>query len=76
MTKVQFITSLREILQTDEEITEDTNLRQVEGYDSMAVLSIIAFFDETFQQTVDAERFENVNTVSDLMGLVGRQHFD
>lgn len=76
MTKSQFLSSLQEVLEVDVDLTEDTNLRELEGYDSMAVLSIIAFFDEHFQQTVDAERFEDVTTVSDLMGLIGHDRFD
>lgn len=76
MKKELFFEQLQEIMEVDDEIGESTNLKEIEEYDSLAVLSLIAFFDEKFQKKVEAESFEKVETVRDLMELVGMDRFN
>jgi acyl carrier protein len=76
MKKTDFFNALKDILEVDVNMTDGTNLRQIPEYDSMAVLSMIAFFDEKFQKKIEAEEFAKVTTISDLIGLIGADRFE
>lgn len=74
-----FTKELKEVLEmedADQKITLKTNLRDLEGYDSLSVLSIIAMIDKNFNKQIPAPDFVKVTTVSSLMELIGKEHFD
>jgi acyl carrier protein len=58
------------------DIDEDTVFRELEDYDSMAVMSIVAYADEKFGKTLAAEQLQDMKTVRDLMELIGMEHFE
>lgn len=78
MRKSEFIEKLKEALEIDtsEQITEETDLRDVDEYDSLAVLTIIAMLDETFGKNLSGPAFEKVTTVGSLMKLIGEDNFE
>ena len=78
MEKSQFIEKLKEALEIDssEEITERTDLRDLAEYDSLGVLTIIVMVDENFGKKLSGSDFEKVTTVSSLMRLVGKENFE
>ena len=53
----------------------DTELKSLEGYDSLSVLSIIALIDENFNMSLTANQFKSLTTVRSLMDLIGKEHF-
>ncbi len=74
-----FIKELKEVLEMEDEdqkITLKTNLRDLEGYDSLSVLSIIVMIDKNLDKQIPAIDFVKVTTVSSLMELIGKEHFD
>ena len=71
-----FLEKLQEELEEDETLTLDTNLKALESYDSISLLSIIAFVDENFNKKVDTKHFKDVETVSDLMNVIGKENFE
>jgi acyl carrier protein len=76
MNTKEFINNLKEALEFEEiEITESTNLRQIEGYDSMSVMTIIAFVDENFSKKLTAQQLASITTVKSLMELIGKDVF-
>lgn len=68
----------QELLQTIEKIIElepgtlheNDVLLDIVSWDSIAFLSVIAFFDEQFQLIPAGEQLEKIKTVADLIALV------
>jgi len=54
----------------------ETNLKDLEEYDSLSVLAIIAMIDENFGKQLSSSDFSNVTTVDSLMELIGKQYFE
>jgi len=76
MNTQDFIDKLKEALEFEEiEITESTNLKQIEGYDSMSVMTIIAFVDENFSKKLTAQQLASITTVKSLKDLIGLDSF-
>ena len=66
-----FIDKLKEALEFEEvEITESTNLKHIEGYDSMSVMTIIAFVDENFSKKLTAKQLASISTIKSLKDLI------
>lgn len=78
MEKSEFIEKLKETLEIDssEEITEETDLRDLAEYDSLGVLTIIAMVDENFGKQLSSSDFEKVTTVGSLMKLIGEENLE
>ncbi len=79
MKKKEFVDELKDALEIedeDQEITLETNLKELEEYDSLSVLSIIAMIDKNFGKQIPSSDFIKVTTVSSLMELIGKGHFD
>ena len=74
-----FINELKDVLEIedkDQEITLETNLKEVEGYDSLSVLFIIAMIDKNFSKQIPSLDFIKITTIKSLMDLIGKGHFE
>jgi len=76
MTRQEFVDKLVDILETEEDLTPQTNLNDVEEYDSLTVLSIIAFVDKNFSKTLSADQLASVTTVNSLIDIIGADNFE
>ena len=78
MKKSEFIAKLKEALEIDrnEKITEDTNLRDLEEFNSLGALVVIATVDEIFAKELSADDLRNVTTVRSLIKIIGEDKFD
>ena len=65
-----------EIKDEDKEITLETDLRDLEEYDSLSLLAIIAMIDKNFGKQIPSSDFAKVTTVKSLMDLIGKGHFE
>ena len=54
----------------EEDVTVDTILSEVEAYDSLAILSIVAMADKEYGKTLKASDLVNVKTVQELISLI------
>lgn len=54
----------------EEDVTVDTVLSEVEAYDSLAILSIVALADKEYGKTLKASDLVNVKTVQELISLI------
>lgn len=71
MTKEQKIKMIEEILDLEEgTLTEETVLRDLEDWDSVAVISFIALLDDEFNKIVKGTVIREQKTVADLMTLM------
>jgi len=73
-----FINELKDALEMedeDQEITLETNLKELEEYDSLSVLSIIAMIDQRFEKQISSSDFIKITTIKSLMDLIGKEYF-
>ena len=47
MTRKEFLEKLQDVLERDEEITEDMVLADMEEWDSLAAMAVMAFFNKS-----------------------------
>lgn len=71
-----FLEKLQEDLEEDQTLTLDTNLKELESYDSISLLSVIAFVDENFNKKIDTKQFKDIEKVSDLVDIIGKENFE
>jgi len=71
MNKAEFLDMIREVMDREEELKEEMLLEDVEEYDSLAALSLMAMFDE-YGIDVSPKTFEELKTVRDLVDLAMR----
>ncbi|WP_336962935.1 phosphopantetheine-binding protein [Chryseobacterium contaminans] len=71
-----FLEKLQEELEEKQALHRNTKLKDLENYDSISLLSVIAFVDENFNQQLDPDQFKNMETVSDLMNIIGLENFE
>ncbi|MCJ7934311.1 MAG: phosphopantetheine-binding protein [Chryseobacterium sp.] len=71
-----FLEKLQEELEEDNALTLDTNLKELESYDSISLLSVIAFVDENFSKKIDTKQFKDIEKVSDLVDIIGKENFE
>jgi acyl carrier protein len=76
MQKDDFIRKLKEELELQHDnLKETTNLKQIEGFDSMSIMGIISFVDEHFSKRLTAQQLAGITTLRSLMELIGMEHF-
>lgn len=60
----------------EDEITEDTNLQDDLGADSLDVVELIMAFESEYDIELPTEELENIATVKDIMDLMRRMGVD
>jgi len=77
MKTAEFLNLLEETLEmTEGSLSVITNLKGIEEYDSLAVLSIIAMIDENFEKSLSAQDFIDITDVNSLIQKIGKEHFE
>ena len=72
MTQEEKLEIIADILEEDiEHVTEDSVLDEFETWDSVAVLSVISVVSEHTGRFLHADEIKNMNTVKDLLKLLG-----
>ena len=78
MNKIEFLKEMHEMLEITsiEYLTEDTVIKEIEEYNSLFVLTIIALIDDNFGVQLTAEQLGSVTTIKSLMELIGLEKFE
>lgn len=71
MNKDEFIEKFKDILQTEEDITLNTKLSDLKQWDSLALLTTSAFFNNEFDIILNYEEAKNFKTVNDIAKRAG-----
>lgn len=75
MNKQQFLNALEDILELEQNtLSGQEVLLEIDQWDSLAFLSVIAMADEHFDIVIQGDKLEKINTVNDLVSLV-EEHF-
>lgn len=69
MNSDEFIDIFSEIIQSDMEMTLDTPLADIEEWDSMALMALVAHFDARYGKPLEFSLLEGLKTVGDLARL-------
>lgn len=77
MEKVDFFNAIKDGLEIESEnITEETNLKELAEYDSIGAMALIATVDELLGRTLTSKDLINITTVRSLMELIGMENFE
>ena len=77
MNKIEFVQQLSEFCEFGKsDFSVDTELKSIEGYDSMAIMSMIAFIDENFSAKISAVQIMGLSDFASLISLIGDDKFD
>lgn len=70
----KFINLFKETLEIkDLEITLDTKFRDLENWDSLTFLSILAMIDEEYDVIIEGNDFRKLVTIEDLVNEIRRR---
>jgi len=77
MKKKEFVTQLSEFCEFEAGTYNlNTNFRSIEGYDSLALMSIIAFVDDKFKMKLTAKQLQGLSDFNSLIALIGNDKFE
>lgn len=77
MKKSEFINLLVDYCEFEpQEISFNTTLKSIEGYDSLAIMSIIAFAHEKFGRKLNAVQLQELTDINSLIELIGHDKFE
>lgn len=70
MNSAEFLETFQELIQTDNELSMNTPLADIEEWDSMAIMATIAYFDITHGKQFTFEDFTQANAVGDIAEMI------
>lgn len=71
MDKQKFIELFKETIDMeDKEIKGDVVFRELEEWDSLALLSVIAMIDDEYDIIIQGNDFKSLNTLNDIMTYI------
>lgn len=62
-------------IECTDNVGENTILRDLDEYDSFFVLTMVAFIDDNFSVNLTSKQLTELETVGDLMSLIGNEKF-
>lgn len=71
MDKKEFLSILKDVIETEEELSEGVVLDELDEWDSLAAMAVMAFFNKTFSVKLLPAEIKNMSTVADLLNKAG-----
>lgn len=75
MDKKTFILKLEEGLELETELTDTTLIKELDEWDSMAVMVLIGIVYEEFAVSLNGDDIEAITTVESLLNRIGLEKF-
>jgi len=75
MTINEFLIQLANLIELEDELSLDSNLKDYEEFDSMAIMSLVAFVHKNFGKQFNARQLNQIDTVESLVELIGSDSF-
>ena len=76
MKKEDFYLRLQEDLELDAPIDADTNIANMEEWDSMAAMVLIALVNEEFSVALNSDDIEKITTANSIVEIIGADKFN
>lgn len=74
MTRDEFLTEMQDVLQTEETLSFETVLEELDEWDSLAVMATMAFLDKNFGVKTSISDYLDIKTLEDIAVKAGLQH--
>jgi acyl carrier protein len=71
-----FISELKEELELESTVELTTNLKELEEWDSLATMGLIAYISRSFNVTMNANDIEQITTVQTIIDFIGIEKFN
>lgn len=71
MTRETFLERIKDVLQTDATLTAETVLADLDEWDSLSMMALMAFVDKNFGIKLGIRDFKAMNTIGDIVAKVG-----
>ncbi len=73
MKREKFLEKIKDILQYkgDKDLTYNSNLIDLDEWDSLSIISTVAFLDSEFGKKVTVSDLQNIDTIEDLARIAG-----
>lgn len=75
MDKNQFLVNLKDELELECEINVETNLKELDEWDSVLAMVLIGFVLDNFGVTLNADDLNEMNSINSLMDIIGKEKF-
>ncbi len=70
----KFISQFKETLENNDlVISPDTKFRNLENWDSLTFLSVLAMIDEEYDVVIEGNDFQKLETISDLINEIKKK---
>jgi len=71
MTRDEFLVEMQDVLQRDEDLTFDMPLSEIREWDSLSVMSTMAFLEKKFSVHTTFDDYKEMKTVEDIAAKAG-----
>lgn len=71
-----FLLGLQEELEIETALSLDTDLKQLEDWDSMAAMLLIGYASNEFNVTLTADDLKGITTIDSLVERIGKDKFN
>ncbi|MBE7648464.1 acyl carrier protein [Tenacibaculum finnmarkense] len=75
MNKQEFITELAEELEVEVAVTLETELKDLDEWDSMGAMILIGYVSDNFNVTLNADDIEALTSFESLVDRIGEDKF-
>ena len=65
----EFLTEFQDLLQRDDPLSPDSRLEDLDEWDSLAIMAVIAWVDKQCGRTLNFGNFKGLKTVADVAAL-------
>jgi len=72
LSKEEFIQQLTDIMDTETELTLETDLSEVEEWDSLSLVSFLSFCNARLRRPILPDEIKSAKTVNDLFSIVSK----
>ena len=70
MSTEEFLTNIKQILETDEDLTLETKLEDLKDWDSFSLTDFLALCDEHTSRRIETDELKDAKTVNDLYKII------
>lgn len=72
----EFLSKLKEELEFDSELEINSNIKELDEWDSMAAMVLIGFVSDQFGMTLNANDIAGITTIESLIEKIGQDKFN
>ena len=76
MKSSEFCSRLKKELEFDSELEINTNIKELDEWDSMAAMVLIGFVSDEFGTTFNADDIAAITTIESLIEKIGKDKFN